>query len=220
MDNLTYVLFICVVAPLLLTLFVLDRKAKRAMGFILIGMLVCLFVSEVNGLISRTVLGENMFYLTTSITPVTEEIVKAIPVVFFALVFSDDIKDLAIVSFCTGIGFAVLENLVILTQNIQSVGIFWAVIRGFSSGLMHGICTLLAGICLSMLHRRKKLFYCGMFALLNLAIVYHAIFNCLVQASSKVLNYVGFALPILTYIVIILKVLNGMKAQKDKAAHT
>jgi len=209
-DELSYILFICVCAPLLLSLFVLDRKARRAMGFILVGMFCCLFVSEVNGLLLNA-LGIDLLMFTTGVTPITEELVKLIPVIFFALVLSDDTRDLEVVSFSVGIGFAVLENLVLLTQNIGHVSLFWAMVRGFSSGLMHGICTMLGGVCFSLVRKRKKRFFCGVVALLNLSIVYHAIFNCLVQASSKIANYVGFLLPITTYVVILLKYLRKKK---------
>ena len=49
--------------------------------------------------------------------------------------------------FFVGIGFAVLENLVIHTQDFSSVTLFWAVIRGFASGLMHGTCRHLHILC-------------------------------------------------------------------------
>lgn len=213
MDELSYILFICVCAPLLLSLFVLDKKARRAMGFILTGMFACLFISEVNGVLLNA-LNIDLLMFTTGVTPITEEIVKLIPVIFFAFVFSDDARDLAVVSFSVGIGFAVLENLVILTQNIGRVSLFWALIRGFSSGLMHGICTMLGGVCFSVVRKRKKLFWCGIIALLNLSIVYHAIFNCLVQAPAKAANYVGFLLPIVTYAVIVIKYLRKLKREK------
>lgn len=139
----------------------------------------------------------SMFYFTTSVTPITEKFTKAIPVFIFALAYSDKFDDLMMKGFFVGIGFAVLENLVILTRNSSSVTLVWAVIRGFASGLMHGICTGLVGICISFVRNKKKLFYCGLFATFNLAVVYHSIFNSLVQSSSKPLNYIGIAMPML-----------------------
>jgi len=183
--------------------------------FLLIGMGCCLFVSELNGLLFNH-LSVDMFYFTTSVTPITEELTKAIPIFIFAIAYSDKLDDLMMNAFFVGIGFAVLENLVLLTQNFNSVTLFWAVIRGFASGLMHGICTGLVGICISFVRIKKKLLYCGLFAMFSLAIVYHSIFNSLVQSSSKPINYIGFALPISAYFPIVY--FNTKRKRKAAAA--
>ncbi len=156
----------------------------------------------------------DMFYFTTSVTPITEEIIKTIPVLIFAYAFSDKLEELLPNAFFVGIGFAVLENLVLLTQNIGSVTLFWAITRGFSSGLIHGICTGMVGICISFVKKKRKLFFCGPIATLDLAIVYHSIFNSLVQGPEYIQNYIGFAMPIATYIPIVYFV---RKRRKDEA---
>ena len=171
MENMSYILFICVVAPMVSLLLIADKKMRRGVIFLLIGMFVCLFVSEVNGILDR-LLSTDIFYLTTSVTPISEELVKSIPVFVFALVFSEKLEDLLPVAFFVGIGFAVLENLILLTQNFGVVTLFWAVVRGFASGLMHGICTGMVGICISFIRKKKKLFYCGIIASFDVAIVY------------------------------------------------
>ena len=89
------------------------------------------------------------------------------------------------------------ENIVILVQNISEVSVFWALVRGFGSGLVHGLCTVMVGYGISYIKKRKKLFFCGTFALLSAAIIYHATYNLLVQSTMQ---YAGILLPILTYI--------------------
>lgn len=217
MESMSYILFICVVAPMVSLLLVAERKMRRGVIFLLIGMFVCLFVSEINGMLNN-LLGEDMFYLTTSVTPISEELVKSIPVFVFALVFSDKLEDMLPIAFFVGIGFAVLENLILLTQNFGEVTLLWSVVRGFASGLMHGICTGMVGICISFIRKKKKLFYCGIMAAFDVAIVYHAIFNALVQADRLYLNYLGFALPITAYIAILYYNAKGRKAAAQKAA--
>ena len=213
MENMSYILFICVTAPICSLLFIAEPKVRRSVLFLLIGMGCCLFVSEINGLLNRH-LEVNAFYFTTSVTPITEELTKAIPIFIFALAFSDKFDDLMMNAFFVGIGFAVLENLVLLTQNFTSVTLFWAIIRGFASGLMHGICTGLVGICLSFVRKKKKLFYCGLFATFNLAVVFHSIFNSLVQSSTQAINYIGFALPISVYIPIVILIIKRKHKQR------
>lgn len=208
MDNINYILFICVVVPLILMLFLLEKKARVTVGFMVIGIFMCLFVSEINGLLLN-LFNSDVYYVTTTITPITEEIVKALPILYFAILFSDDRKTLISISIAVGIGFAVLENLVILVGNMNNVSLFWAVIRGFSSALMHGVCTAAVGIGISFVHKKKKLFFPGTFALLSVAVIYHATFNSLVQSPYK---YAGFILPLITYTPIIVA-----KKRKEKA---
>ena len=201
MVNLIYILFICMVAPLLLSLPLMKSSSRRVMIYILIGVCVSLFVSEINSRL-LSAFNNDMLFVTTTLTPVTEEIVKALPVLLFAFVFSDDREKLLPISFATGIGFALFENTVILVQNIDNVSIVWAIIRGFSTALMHGICTALVGYGMGFVRKKKKLFVSGTFALLALAVIYHGLFNMLVE--SKNLQYVGFFMPAVTYIPLII----------------
>ena len=209
MDNLIYILFICTVAPLFLLLLLLRKRSKLIVGYMLIGIFVSLFVSELNTILLNLFDGDSLF-VTTVITPISEEIVKAAPVLFYAMVFSDDRDKLMTIAFATGIGFAMFENMVILLQNIENVTVGWAIVRGFSTALMHGVCTAAVGYGMSFIKKRRKLFYCGTFALLTLASIYHGIFNMLVQSEYK---YLGFILPALTYIPVVYYQVNGHKSK-------
>ena len=211
----SYILVICIVAPILSFLFVSEGKMRTCISFLLVGIFSCLFVSEVNGLIKSNI-ETDMFYLTTSVTPVTEELVKAIPLFFYAAVISDKLEDLLPNAFLLGIGFAVLENLVLLTNNIEAVNFPWAIVRGFSSGLMHGICTGMVGMCIAYIRRNRRIFSCGIIATFSLAMVYHSIFNSLVQGKAAYLNYIGFAMPITAFIPIVVFVSRRNKAAKGQ----
>ncbi len=207
MDNLVYILFICIVAPLLLLSLMLRKRSKLIVGYMLVGIFVSLFVSELNTILLNMFKGETE-YVTTTITPISEEIAKAIPVLFYAIVFSDEKDRVMPIALSLGIGFAMFENMVILVQNIESVSIGWAIIRGFATALMHGVCTMTVGFGICFVKKKKKLFYCGTFALLTMASIYHGIFNMLVQSNYK---YLGFVLPALTYIPIIIRQYNTTK---------
>ena len=209
MDNLTYIAFIAMTVSLGLMLPLMEKKVRRLVIFMIVGMFSCLFVSELNHILLDAY-NNDMFYVTTTITPVTEEIVKALPILYFAIVITDDRRVLIPNAFAVGVGFALLENVVILAQNVENVTILWAFVRGFGSGLVHGICTVMVGWGISYIRKRRKFFYCGTFALLSAAIIYHATYNLLVQSAYQ---YVDILLPLLTYIPIIyfLKK-NGIKA--------
>ena len=175
-NNIIYILFICILVPMLLMLPLVTGRSRLLFGYMLIGVFACLFAAGVNGYVRNNV-GNDLYYITTNLTPVTEEIIKALPILYYAFVFDAEKSKLIPLAFAVGVGFAVLENMIILTQNIESVSVVWAVIRGFASGLMHGICTAFVGYGISFIKTRRKLFVSGTFALLSLAITYHSVFN-------------------------------------------
>jgi len=199
MGNIAYILFICLVAPMLLMVLMLRGRSRLLVGYMLLGVFVSLFVSEVNSILLNQC-GGDMLYVSTTVTPVTEEVVKAIPVLFYAVVFSNNRDRVMPIAFAIGVGFATFENMVVLLQNVENVTIGWAIIRGFSTALMHAICTVAVGYGICLVKKRPKLFRSGTFALLTLASIYHGIFNMLVQSEYK---YLGFFLPALTYIPIL-----------------
>ena len=154
---LSYIIFICIVISLGLMLPLMEKKTRSVVIFMIVGIFSCLFVSELNSILLK-VSHNDMYYVTTTITPVTEEIVKALPVLYFAIFISDDRRTLIANAYAVGVGFALLENIVILVQNISEVSIFWALVRGFGSGLVHGLCTVMIGYGISYIKKRRKLF--------------------------------------------------------------
>jgi RsiW-degrading membrane proteinase PrsW (M82 family) len=173
-----------------------DKNARQPVIFFIVGVSVALFVSEVNALLTN-VFSMEMTEFTIRITPVTEEILKAIPVLFFAREISNKRESIITISVAVGIGFAVMENSFVLLRSIDSVSILWAVMRGFGTGMMHGMCTFLVGSGFSFINKNKKLFIVGTFSLMSLAITYHSVFNMLVQSDFY---YFGALLPIITFI--------------------
>ena len=195
MDNIIYILFVAISIPILLMTLLVEKKSRFPLIFVLIGIFVSVFASEVNGLLSQ-VLPMSLYEITVVVTPVSEELLKAMPILYYALVISDKREKLFTASMATGIGFAVLENAFYLL-NYPNFSMVSAVIRAFGAGLMHGMCTLLIGVGISFVKNRSKLFAVGTFGLLSTAIVYHGIYNILIQSEYSI---VGALLPIATYI--------------------
>ena len=106
-------------------------------------------------------------YLT--VPPVTEELLKALPVLVFAVFFSDDRKDILPAAMSVGIGFSILENTAILVQNLTVVTLGWAALRGLSASLMHGLCTMIIGAGLPYVKKQRKLFCTGIFGLFTVS---------------------------------------------------
>ena len=195
MDNLIYILFVSIFVPILLMACLIEKKARQPIIFVLIGVFVSVFAAEINGLLCA-LLPMSTYEITIIVTPITEEILKAIPILVFATVLVAKKEAVFTASMAVGIGFAVLENAFYLL-NDASFNMIDAVIRAFGAGLMHGMCTLLVGVGISFVKKKSKLFLVGTFALLSTAITYHGIYNMLVQSDYRV---IGFLLPISTYI--------------------
>ncbi|MBQ2382652.1 MAG: PrsW family intramembrane metalloprotease [Oscillospiraceae bacterium] len=200
MDYMIYILAICISAPLILMAALADAKSRRLLGFMILGIYIAVLASEINALLSFAFADPmDHFHITITITPVNEEILKALPLLFTAIIFCDDREILFQRAMSIGLGFAIMENTFILIKNVESVSLLWAMIRGFSSSLMHALCTIGIGIGISMIKRRRKLFVCSTFAWLMAAITYHSLYNMLVQSDHW---YVGVAIPVISYIPI------------------
>lgn len=210
MENLIYILFITIVIPMFLQLLLLRKRARLIVGYTLIGVFSALFIAEINGMLLNY-FDNNMFYITTTITPVTEEIIKALSVLFYAYAFSDNLDKLMQISFAVGIGFALFENMVFLLRYSPDMTVSLAIIRGLSTALMHAVCTSTVGLGISYVRKKKAFFFGGTFALLMLAILYHGTFNILVQSRYP---YIGYAIPMLTYIPLLLRQSAYFKSKK------
>ncbi|MBQ9515503.1 MAG: PrsW family intramembrane metalloprotease [Ruminococcus sp.] len=219
MENVSYIVFICFALPFVLGIPIVRKRTRLVLLFTFIGMCCCLFISEINGLLNK-VIGQDMFYLTTNTTPLTEELIKALPILLYALFISSERQKLLTIAFMTGLGFALMENSTILVVTVVqqgSVDILWALIRTLGAGLLHSLCTTSVGVGISFIRDQKKMFLCGTFALLSQAIVYHSVYNSLIQSDYK---YLGAAMPMVTYliIVIILVIVYRKKGKKKETA--
>lgn len=199
MENLIIILFICIFVPLTMTLLVMHGKHRTLMAFLLIGLFSCLLASYVNGVL-EDVCGFDRYFMTYTITPFVEEILKAVPILMFTFLFLPSKHQILECSLMTGIGFAILENAYILASNVAGVSIVWALIRGLGSGMMHGICTMFIGIGMRYLKDDKRFALVGSYGLLVLSIIYHATYNLLIQSSFE---YSGIILTVVTYAVIV-----------------
>ena len=195
MDNLIYILFVAIFVPILLMTCLVEKKARHPLIFVLIGIFVSVFAAEVNG-VMVDLLPLSTFEVTIIVTPISEEILKALPILLFATILSPKKEAVFTAAMAIGIGFAVLENAFYML-NYTSFNMIDAIVRAFGAGLMHGMCTLLVGVGILFVKKKHKLFVVGTFAMLSTAITYHGIYNMLVQSDYQI---IGYLLPIATYI--------------------
>mgnify|MGYP003292331167 CR=1 FL=1 len=208
MVDLSLLLFICLVLPMLMMLAVFKDESRTLMLYMVLGIFACLVAGSVNGLI----LSESNFdyyYMTINITPIVEEILKALPILYLAFVFKPKRQHLLECAIAVGIGFAMLENAYIFAENSSSITLIWAIIRGLGAGMMHSICTLAVGYGISLFGIRKKWFASGTVALLATAMIYHAFYNLLIQSQNM---YLGLLWTVITFILIV--VVGGKERDK------
>ena len=192
-----YVIFLCIALPLGLMLPILERRSRRLVFFLLLGMMVALTAYEIDSIL-YPLSGLDAIQFSQTVPPVTEELLKALPVLVFAVFFSDDRKDILPAAMSVGIGFSILENTAILVQNLTVVTLGWAALRGLSASLMHGLCTMIIGTGLPYVKKQRKLFYTGIFGLFTVSATMHALFNLLIQSDY---SWLGACFPMVLYVL-------------------
>ena len=58
------------------------------------------------------------------ITPVCEEVMKLLPLLFFYLIFEPEPKEMPAAAIAIAVGFATFENVCYLTENARPISIF------------------------------------------------------------------------------------------------
>lgn len=165
--------------------------------FLLAGMFMCVFSGEINGLVS-SLSGLDTQSIAVNVSPLIEEIAKAIPVIFTAFLMKPSGQKLAEFSLAIGVGFATLENMCILLTS-GDISFSYALFRALGAGMTHGICTLMVGLAMVNVIEKKIVFFSGTLSALSIAVIYHSIYNMLISS-----NYMaaGILLPIITFAVI------------------
>ena len=192
-----YVIFVCFAVPLALMLPFIKGQSRLLIAFMLIGEFMAVSSSEINGVI-QTLLNLSSFDVALRIAPLVEEIMKAIPILIYALLFNYERENLLSLAFSLGIGFAILENSYYLIHSFESTTLLWALIRGISCSLAHSLCTYLVGLGILYVKKEHILFCAGTFGLLTVAITFHSTYNLLIWSKWNVL---GIFLPIITYVL-------------------
>ena len=124
-------ILLCIAVPLVISLLFVRGEVRRYLAAFLLGMLVCLIAAYISGFLNLvTGMGEN----DTSIflSPVVEELMKLIPLLFFLVMFAPEDRTLTMLAVAIGAGFATFENCCyILTSGAGSLT--------YSAGVNHGI---------------------------------------------------------------------------------
>ena len=186
-------IYICLAAPLLIVVLCLRGQGKRSILFVLGGMTACLLSSYISTFLA-VVHGMDAMTASIEISPMVEEFMKLFPIVFYILVFEPDRRECPGLLLMIASGFATFENVCYLVSN-GADNIISLVIRGFGTGAMHVINGALIGIGLMLLWDRLYIRIAGMFGLLSLAVIFHAVYNLLVSQAGLA-AWIGYVIPL------------------------
>ncbi len=185
--------YICLAAPILLALLFLRRDWRRILLFFLAGMTVCLLSAYISTFLAAS-LGADLNTAAYEISPMVEEIMKLLPILFYLMVFEPKREHALGGILMVAVGFATFENACYLS----SYGVdelLELVVRGFGTGAMHVVCGVFTAIGLLFLWDRLWLRAVGTLSLLSVSITFHAIFNILVNQPGLA-SVVGSLIPL------------------------
>jgi RsiW-degrading membrane proteinase PrsW (M82 family) len=190
--------YICMAAPLLLAILCLRREGRRSLIFLLAGMTACLLSAYISAFAAGAA-GTDLVSASYQITPVVEETMKSLPLLFYLLVFGPQKKNAISGTLLVAVGFATFENCCFLitygTSNLTRL-----LIRGFGTGAMHVVCGMVVAVGLFFLWDQVWLRAVGAFALLCFVITFHAIFNVIVTQAGPVF-WIGSLIPLTMVLV-------------------
>ena len=198
-------IFLCLAAPLLLSAFLLKGETRRHITFFTVGLGVCLLSAYINSFLVAVAAGLDWRSLEAAesairLTPVCEEVMKALPLFAFVVLFKPAKLQMISAALALGLGFATLENCSYLIQ-YGAAEVSFVLIRGFSVGIMHAVCAAVMGYGLAFTRDHRRLTYVGAIGCLCAVTTFHALYNLFVSGSHG-WQITGYAMPIAVAVLI------------------
>lgn len=127
--------------------------------------------------------GANATEAVIEITPVCEEVMKLLPLLFYFLVFEPKPKQLPAAAIAIAAGFATFENVCFLAEH-GAENFSYLLIRGISAGALHILCGIFTGTGLSCVFPHRWLAAMGTVGILGFCTGFHGIYNLLITAEG------------------------------------
>ncbi|MCR5102969.1 MAG: PrsW family intramembrane metalloprotease [Eubacterium sp.] len=194
-------ILICMAIPLILSLFFTQGNARRFVFNFLIGMVTCLLGAYISGFFD-VVTGKGMEETAIFISPVVEEAIKFLPLLFYFFMFEPTDKELFNAAVGLGVGFSMFENVCSMISAGTSSLVF-LLIRGLAVGVMHIVSVLALVLGLVVARKFKALQISSMVAALSVSMLFHGTYNLLVSEPG-ISSYIGYMMPILTAFMLLI----------------
>ncbi|MBR4009912.1 MAG: PrsW family intramembrane metalloprotease [Clostridiales bacterium] len=192
---------ICIAVPLVISLLFTKRSTRRFIVSFMTGMIVCLLSAYISGYLAVST-SYSTEEASIFLSPIVEEIMKFLPVLFCFFVFEPSPEDLKPTAVGVGAGFATFENCCfILSSGASHLG--YVMIRGLAVGVMHLVTMVAFVMGLRLLKRYKVVSFAGIIGALSMSMTFHGLYNLLVSEPG-VSSYIGYALPMLFAVMLYL----------------
>ena len=132
---------LCLSIPLLITVLFLRDMPRKVLEAFVLGMIICLMSGYISGF-ARIVSGMSAEDTAVYVSPIIEETVKLLPILFTMYVLEADDRELFITAVAIGAGFATFENICYLLSS-GSMSLTFVLIRGLAVGTMHVASTVI-----------------------------------------------------------------------------
>ena len=193
-------ILICMAIPLLLTLFFLRGDLRQFVLNFVFGMATCLLGAYVSGFVD-VASGLGAEDTAVFISPVVEEGMKFLPLLFYFLMFEPDDNGLFHAAIGIGAGFASFENVCsMISAGTESIS--FLLIRGLAVGVMHIVSVFALTLGLTTARRFQALRLASVVGALSLSMLFHGIYNLLVSVPG-VTSWIGYALPLVTALLLL-----------------
>ncbi|MBO7631866.1 MAG: PrsW family intramembrane metalloprotease [Lachnospiraceae bacterium] len=192
-------ILICIAIPLIIGILFTARGTRSFLFSFVMGMVTCLISAYISGFL-RYVMGVETEEMAVFYSPMIEEVLKLLPLLFYLFVFIPESNKLYTVALGIGLGFATFENCCYILSS-SSTRLAYVLIRGLAVGVMHLVCALVLAIGLHMAKRLRGITVPGLFGALTLSAGFHGLYNLLVSEPG-VPSIIGYLLPIITVAVL------------------
>jgi len=189
---------LCLVLPMILLCFYLEKRARRIVVSMICGMFSCFVAFLFEGFLFDILPGK-VYLNTVVIAPMLEEALKLVSVGVVALIVKKGKRGSAANAFSVGVGFCVTENFCYLVSNIETANIFWIIIRSIGTGLMHCMSATVIGMGVYFARKNEKYRPFCVFGALACAVLFHGLYNFLVRFNY--LRIVAALLPLTLFML-------------------
>ena len=201
----TYIenIFLCLSIPMFLSLLFTRGNTRRFPMFVITGMGMSLLSAYVSSFFMGYY-GADGKAASIEITPVCEEVMKLLPLLFYFLIFEPEPEKLPGAAIAISVGFATFENVCYLTENgAQNFSVL--LIRGISAGALHILCGIAIGYGIAYVFRKKWITITGTVGALGACVVFHGVYNLLISGGGT-WKFIGYLFP--SVLILILHILS------------
>ena len=186
-------ILLCIAVPLLISLLFLRVKTRRFVLNFLAGMVLCLLAAYISGYLQQAS-GLDANDAAIFLSPIVEELMKLLPVLFYLLVFLPKERELTDAAVGIGAGFATFENCCYMLS-FGAESFFYMLVRGMAAGVMHIASILATALWLIAVRRLRVFSFSAVLGALSISMAVHALYNLLVSGEGP-FPVIGCAMPL------------------------